>query len=69
LPTVSPTHHSLAKDRGPHDCRHTDFPVILFLMLGILTALIQSDLAIPKAFAKVMWIFSMAGAMRNDLIG
>lgn len=35
-------------------------PVILFFVLGVLAALIKSDLAIPEAFAKAMSIYLMA---------
>jgi uncharacterized protein len=35
-------------------------PVILFFLLGILAALIKSDLVIPEAFAKAMSIYLMA---------
>jgi uncharacterized protein len=35
-------------------------PVILFFVLGILAALIKSDLVIPEAFAKAMSIYLMA---------
>jgi hypothetical protein len=35
-------------------------PVILFFVLGIIAALIKSDLAIPEAFAKAMSIYLMA---------
>ncbi len=34
-------------------------PVILFFLLGVLAALIHSDLAIPEAFAKAMSIYLM----------
>jgi uncharacterized protein len=35
-------------------------PVILFFVLGIIAALIKSDLSIPEAFAKAMSIYLMA---------
>ncbi len=35
-------------------------PVILFFVLGLIAALIKSDLAIPEAFAKAMSIYLMA---------